>query len=245
MRASSTQPTGLSVCRTAPLNRSPSLPLSAGRALSLLAGARLQTRLMAGQPDPTAGLGRRQPPDRVAIGAAPAGISRPVRAGGEGAQSGAVRGGHLRHPRQSARPPLRCRDDKGRIIEAYGFDLSPLAQRYDEFVKIAAAAKVERDRMRKLRRQATLARRAVAQALEELGSAGPRQRRTPPAPARNRRAGCRRQGVPLLGRADPCRKGTGTAARSKPNAAAAADQTCGNGPHGARKRAPQYKYNLK
>ena len=32
------------------------------------------------------------------------------------------------------------RDDKGRIIEAYGFDLSPLAQRYDEFVKIAAAA---------------------------------------------------------------------------------------------------------
>ena len=52
------------------------------------------------------------------------------------------------------------RDDKGRIIEAYGFDLSPLALRYDEFVKIAAAAKIERDRMRKLRRRATLARRA-------------------------------------------------------------------------------------
>src|SRR4051794_12577563 len=64
------------------------------------------------------------------------------------------------------------RDDKGRIIEAYGFDLSPLAQRYDEFVKIAAAAKVERDRMRKLRRRATLARRAVAQAVEELGLQG-------------------------------------------------------------------------
>src|SRR3954453_14144509 len=64
------------------------------------------------------------------------------------------------------------RDDKGRIIEAYGFDLSPLAQRYDEFVKIAAAAKIERDRMRKLRRRATLARRAVAQAVEELGLQG-------------------------------------------------------------------------
>ena len=40
------------------------------------------------------------------------------------------------------------RDAKGRIIEAYGFDLSPLAQRYDEFVKIAAAARIERKRMR-------------------------------------------------------------------------------------------------
>ena len=64
------------------------------------------------------------------------------------------------------------RDDKGRIIEAYGFDLSPLAQRYDEFVRIAAAAKIERDRMRKLRRRATLARRAVAQAAGELDLQG-------------------------------------------------------------------------
>jgi replication initiation protein RepC len=64
------------------------------------------------------------------------------------------------------------RDAQGRIIEAYGFDLSPLAQRYDEFVRIAAAAKVERDRMRKLRRRATLARRGIAQAVEELGAQG-------------------------------------------------------------------------
>ena len=64
------------------------------------------------------------------------------------------------------------RDERGRIIEAYGFDLSPLAQRYDEFVRIAVAAKVERERMRKLRRRATLARRAVAQAAEELGLQG-------------------------------------------------------------------------
>jgi replication initiation protein RepC len=59
-----------------------------------------------------------------------------------------------------------------RITKAYGFDLSPLAQRYDEFVRIAAAAKVERERMRKLRRRSTLARRGIAQAIEELGVQG-------------------------------------------------------------------------
>jgi replication initiation protein RepC len=64
------------------------------------------------------------------------------------------------------------RDAQGRIIEAYGFDLSPLAQRRDEFVRIAAAAKLERDRMRKLRRRSSLARRAIAQAVEELGIQG-------------------------------------------------------------------------
>jgi replication initiation protein RepC len=66
-----------------------------------------------------------------------------------------------------------CRRDKNdRIIEAYGFDLSLLAMRYDEFVRIAAAAKAERERMRKLRRQTTLARRAIMQAAEELGAQG-------------------------------------------------------------------------
>jgi replication initiation protein RepC len=64
------------------------------------------------------------------------------------------------------------RDAKGRIIEAYGFDLSPLAQRHDEFVRIAAAAKVERERMRRLRQRATLARRGIKQAVEELGRQG-------------------------------------------------------------------------
>jgi replication initiation protein RepC len=64
------------------------------------------------------------------------------------------------------------RDGQGRIVEAYGFDLSLLAQRYDEFVRIAAAAKVERDRVRKLRRRSTLARRGIAQAVEELGVQG-------------------------------------------------------------------------
>ena len=59
-----------------------------------------------------------------------------------------------------------------RIIEAFGFDLSPLALRYDEFVRIAAAARVERERMKGLRRRATLARRAIRQAGEELAAQG-------------------------------------------------------------------------
>ena len=59
-----------------------------------------------------------------------------------------------------------------RIIEAFGFDLSPLALRYDEFVRVAAAARVERERMKGLRRRATLARRAIRQAGEELAVQG-------------------------------------------------------------------------
>jgi replication initiation protein RepC len=55
------------------------------------------------------------------------------------------------------------RGPDGRILEAYGFDLSPLALRYDEFVATAAAARVERERKRALRRRITLARRAITQ----------------------------------------------------------------------------------
>ena len=133
----------------------------------------------------------------------------------------------------------------GRIIEAYGFDLSPLAQRYDEFVRIAAAAKIERERMRKLRRRATLARRAVAQAVEELGLQGQdsdelRQLVRETAELIVAARACDRSEE--LG---PCREGAGRPSERSRNAAAAADQTCGNEPHGARKQAPQYKYNLK
>jgi replication initiation protein RepC len=63
------------------------------------------------------------------------------------------------------------RNAEGRIIEAFGFDLSPLAYRYDEFVHIAAEARAERDRMRALKKRATCARRAIAQAGETLASA--------------------------------------------------------------------------
>ena len=65
------------------------------------------------------------------------------------------------------------RGPDGRIIEAYGFDLTPLAQRYDEFVRIAAEAKVERERMKALRKRATIARRAIRQAGEALEALGP------------------------------------------------------------------------
>ena len=65
------------------------------------------------------------------------------------------------------------RGPDGRIIEAYGFDLTPLALRYDEFVRIAAEAKIERERMKALRKRATIARRAIRQAGEALEALGP------------------------------------------------------------------------
>lgn len=65
------------------------------------------------------------------------------------------------------------RDKKtGRVTKAFGFDLSPLALRYAQFKKIAADAQIERNRMRSLRRRATLARRGINQAVEELGIQG-------------------------------------------------------------------------
>jgi len=65
------------------------------------------------------------------------------------------------------------RDDQGRIVEAYGFDLSPLAFRYDEFIRIAAEAKAERERIGHFKRRATCARRAIAQIGETLAAIGP------------------------------------------------------------------------
>jgi replication initiation protein RepC len=59
---------------------------------------------------------------------------------------------------------------EGRIIEAYGFDL---AQRYDEFVRLAAEAKIQREHMKALRKRATIARRAIRQAGEALEALGP------------------------------------------------------------------------
>jgi replication initiation protein RepC len=72
------------------------------------------------------------------------------------------------------------RGPDGRIIEAYGFDLTPLAQRYDEFIRIAAEAKVEREKMKALRKRATIARRAVRQAGEALEALGPLPPEWPP-----------------------------------------------------------------
>jgi replication initiation protein RepC len=65
------------------------------------------------------------------------------------------------------------RDPKtGRITNAFGFDLSLLKERHEEFKKIAAEAQIERDRMKKLRQQKTIARRAIDQAAEELAAQG-------------------------------------------------------------------------
>jgi replication initiation protein RepC len=58
------------------------------------------------------------------------------------------------------------RDPKGRIIEAYGFDLAPIAARHTEFVRLAKEARAERILMGRLRRRATIARKAIAQILE-------------------------------------------------------------------------------
>ena len=65
------------------------------------------------------------------------------------------------------------RGPDGRIIEAYGFDLSPLAVRDDEFIRMAAEAKVERERMKALRKRVTIARRAIRQVGEALEALGP------------------------------------------------------------------------
>lgn len=65
------------------------------------------------------------------------------------------------------------RGPDGRIVEAYGFDLSPLAVRHTEFIRLAAEARLERDRMRALKKRATIARRAIRQVGETLDGLGP------------------------------------------------------------------------
>ncbi len=64
------------------------------------------------------------------------------------------------------------RDGKGQIIEAYGFDLSPLAMRYAEFTRMAEEARAERGEMGCLRRRATIARKGIQQLLETAAEYG-------------------------------------------------------------------------
>jgi replication initiation protein RepC len=64
------------------------------------------------------------------------------------------------------------RDPQGRIIEAFGFDLSPIAARHAEFVRVAEQARAEREEMRKLRRRATIARNGTTQILETAAEYG-------------------------------------------------------------------------
>jgi len=64
------------------------------------------------------------------------------------------------------------RDANGRIVEAYGFDLSPVAARYAEFRRLAEAGRAERAAMGRLRRRATIARKAIVQILETVAEYG-------------------------------------------------------------------------
>jgi replication initiation protein RepC len=64
------------------------------------------------------------------------------------------------------------RDSQKRIVEAYGFDLSPLAARHAEFVRLAAEAKAERAEIGRLRRRATIARNGITQILETAAEYG-------------------------------------------------------------------------
>jgi replication initiation protein RepC len=69
----------------------------------------------------------------------------------------------------------RRHEKTGHIIEAYGFDLSPIAMRHAEFVQLAEEGRAERAAMGRLRRRATIARKAITQILEtaqEYGFAG-------------------------------------------------------------------------
>lgn len=64
------------------------------------------------------------------------------------------------------------RSGEGRIVEAYGFDLTPIANRYAEFVRAAEEGRAERERLQKLRRRATIARNGIAQILETVREYG-------------------------------------------------------------------------
>ncbi|MCF3948267.1 plasmid replication protein RepC [Acidiphilium iwatense] len=55
------------------------------------------------------------------------------------------------------------RNARGRIIEAYGFDLSPIAVRIEEFRAAAEAHRAERAAVAQLRRRATIARNSLRQ----------------------------------------------------------------------------------
>jgi replication initiation protein RepC len=64
------------------------------------------------------------------------------------------------------------RGPKGRIIEAYGFDLSPLADRLAEFQAVAEEAREIRNRTQALRRRTTIARNGMRQIFETAAEEG-------------------------------------------------------------------------
>lgn len=63
------------------------------------------------------------------------------------------------------------RDADGRIIEAYGFDLSPLSARIEEFEQLQAELQAERELCQRLKRQITVARRMIRARIEAASHA--------------------------------------------------------------------------
>lgn len=58
------------------------------------------------------------------------------------------------------------RDETGVIIEAYGFDLSPLSARVEEFEQLQAELQAEREFCQRLKRQITVTRRMIRARIE-------------------------------------------------------------------------------
>lgn len=56
----------------------------------------------------------------------------------------------------------------GRILEAYGFDLSPLAARAEEFEALHAQVQIERETCKRLKRQITVSRRIIRAQIEAI-----------------------------------------------------------------------------
>jgi replication initiation protein RepC len=64
------------------------------------------------------------------------------------------------------------RNGQGRIVEAYGFNLAPLAARQAEFLALAEQGRAARERMRLLQRRCTIARNGLRQILETVAELG-------------------------------------------------------------------------
>jgi replication initiation protein RepC len=58
------------------------------------------------------------------------------------------------------------RDSEGRIVEAYGFDLSPLSARVEELEELQLELQAERELCQRLKRQITVARRMIRARIE-------------------------------------------------------------------------------
>jgi replication initiation protein RepC len=102
----------------------------------------------------------------VAFGPGAAAVACLVAVAGQGNQPPADRARSRDDARFSERKRYGKRDPKGRIVEAYGFDLSPVAARHAEFKHLAEEERAERRVMARLRRRKTIARNAIAQILE-------------------------------------------------------------------------------